>query len=150
VSSSTFSVALCGIKYFYQHTLQREWMTPALARAPKEKRLPTVLSREEVWQVLNRLRVPVYRACLSTIYACGLRVREGVHLQVGDIDSARMVVRVRQSKGHKDRDVPPESTLEMLRAYWCMHRYEQWLFPSPTKAGIPPCQASGSISVSSV
>ena len=83
VSSSAFSIALCGIKFFYERTLQREWTTFALARAPKEKRLPTVLSREEVRRILDCLRVPVYRACLSTIYACGLRIQEGVNLQVG-------------------------------------------------------------------
>jgi integrase/recombinase XerD len=151
VSSSAFSIALCGIKFFYERTLQREWTTFALARVPKEKRLPTVLSREEVRRILDCLRVPVYRACLSTIYACGLRIQEGVNLQVGDIDSARMVVRVRQGKGRKDRDVPlPVSTLEMLRQYWCTHRHPMWLFPSSTKAGISPCRASGSVSVSSV
>jgi site-specific recombinase XerD len=151
VSSSAFSISLCGIKFFYQHTLQREWVTFKLARAPKEKRLPVVLSREEVQQILGCLRLPVYRACLSTIYACGLRVREGVHLQVSDIDSTRMVVHVRQSKGRKDRDVPlPESTLGMLRQYWCTHRHEVWLFPARTTAGIAQCQASRPISVSSV
>jgi integrase/recombinase XerD len=151
VSSSTFSVALCGIKFFYQHTLQQGWVTLELARAPREKRLPVVLSREEVHQVLNCLRLPAYRACLSTIYACGLRVREGVNLQVGDIDSARMVIHVRQSKGRQDRDVPlPVSTLEMLRPYWCTHRHPVWLFPSRTAAGVPLCQANRPISVSSV
>ena len=143
-SSSAFAIALCGIKFFYEHTLQREWATFDLARAPKEKRLPVVLSREEVRQILNCLRLPVYRACLSTIYACGLRVQEGVHLQVGDIDSARMVVHVRQGKGRKDRDVPlPMSTLEMLRQHWRTHRHAVWLFPA-RKA------AAGSVSVSSV
>jgi len=159
VSASAFTIALCGIKFFYEHTLHREWRTFALARAPKEKRLPTVLSREQVRQILNCLRVPVYRACLSTmvrlcspqVYACGLRIQEGVNLQVGDIDSARMVVHVRQSKGRKDRDVPlPVSTLAMLRQYWCTHRHPQWLFPASTKAGISSSQASRPVSVSSV
>ncbi len=150
-SSSSFSIALCGIKFFYQHTLQQEWATFDLARAPREKRLPTVLSREEVRRILGCLRLPVYRACLSTIYACGLRVQEGVHLQVGDIDSARMVMHVRQSKGRKDRDVPlPESTLAMLREYWRTHRHPVWLFPARTGVGVPLCQASGPVSVSSV
>jgi len=150
-SSSAFSIALCGIKFFYQHTLQREWATFDLARAPREKRLPTVLSREEVRRILDCLRLPVYRACLSTIYACGLRVKEGVHLQVGDIDSARMVMHVRQSKGRKDRDVPlPESTLVVLRQYWCTHRHRVWLFPARTKVAVPLCQASRPVSVSSV
>jgi integrase/recombinase XerD len=151
VSSSTFSVALCGIKFFYQHTLQQEWVTLELARAPREKRLPVVLSREEVHQILNCLRLPIYRVCLSTIYACGLRVREGVSLQVGDIDSARMVIHVRQSKGRQDRDVPlPVSTLEMLRQYWCTHRHAVWLFPARPAAGVPLCQVSSPISVRSV
>jgi site-specific recombinase XerD len=150
-SSSAFSIALCGIKFFYQHTLQQEWVTLDLARAPREKRLPTVLSREEVRQILDCLRLPVYRACLSTIYACGLRVQEGVHLQVGDMDSARMVVHVRQSKGRKDRDVPlPVSALEMLRGYWVQHRHPVWLFPARTAVGVPLRQASGPVSVSSV
>ncbi len=143
-SPSAFSIALCGIKFFYQHTLQQEWVTFELARAPREKRLPTVLSREEVRQILNCLRLPVYRACLGTVYACGLRVQEGVHLQVGDIDSARMVVHVRQSKGRKDRDVPlPVSILEMLRQYWSQHRHAVWLFPSRRVVNRP-------VSVSSV
>lgn len=151
VSASAFTIALCGIKFFYEHTLQREWHTLELARAPKEKRLPTVLSREQVRQILNCLRVPVYRACLSTIYACGLRIQEGVSLQTGDIDSARMVVHVRQSKGRKDRDVPlPVSALEMLRQHWCMHHHPLWLFPASTKVGISPRQASRPVSVSSV
>jgi integrase/recombinase XerD len=90
VSTSAFTIALCGIKFFYERTLQRGWRTLELARAPKEKRLPVVLSREQVRQILNCLRQPVYRACLSTIYACGLRIQEGVNLRVGDIDSARM------------------------------------------------------------
>ena len=150
-SASAFAIALCGIKFFYEHTLQREWATFDLARAPREKRLPTVLSREEVRQILGCLRLPVYRACLSTIYACGLRVQEGVHLQVGDIDSARMLVHVRQSKGRKDRDVPlPVSILEMLRQYWCAHRHAVWLFPARTAGRVPFCQASSPVSVSSV
>ncbi len=103
-----------------------------------------MLSREEARQVLHCLRVPVYRACLSTIYACGLRVQEGVSLRVGDIDSGRMVVHVRQSKGRKDRDVPlPVSILKMLRQWWCTHRHAVRLFPGRRKGGAP-------LSVSSV
>jgi len=151
VSTSAFTIALCGVKFFYEHTLQRRWRTLELARAPKEKRLPLVLSREQVRQILNCLRLPVYRACLSTIYACGLRIQEGVNLRVGDIDSARMVVHVRQSKGQKDRDVPlAVSALEMLRRYWSLYRHPKWLFPASTKAGVSPSQASGPVSVSSV
>lgn len=150
-SRSACTIALCGLKFFYQHTLQRAWPTLELARVPRAKTLPVVLSREEVRRVLACLRLPVYRACLSTIYACGLRLQEGVCLQVGDIDSGRRVVRVRQSKGRKDRHVPlPVSTLDMLRGYWRSHRHAVWLFPARTADGLHPSQAERPVSVSSV
>ena len=142
---------MCAIKFFYERTLQREWATLALVRPQREKKLPVVLSVDEVRQILARVRRWRYRVCLSTIYACGLRVQEGVHLRVGDMDSARMVVHVRQSKGRKDRDVPlPVSALEMLRGYWVQHRHPVWLFPARTAVGVPLRQASGPVSVSSV
>ena len=100
---STIVVALCGIKFLYRHTLRREWPLLELVRPAQEKKLPTVLSCEEVQQILSCLQHPAYRACLTTIYACGLRLNEGVHLQVQDIDSARSMVHVRQAKGLKDR-----------------------------------------------
>ena len=75
VSASTMTVALCGIKFLYQHTLQREWRLLDLARAKQEKSLPAVLSVEEVARVLGCVHHPRYRACLTTIYACGLRIQ---------------------------------------------------------------------------
>jgi len=106
VSASAFRGALCGIKFFYQYTLKREWPTLDLVRPAKEKKLPVVLSVEEVHQVLGCVRRRHYRVCLTTIYSCGLRLQEGVHLQVADIDSARMLVHVHRGKGAKDRFVP--------------------------------------------
>lgn len=73
-SRSTITLALCGIKFFYERTLQRQWATLALLRPPQEKKLPVVLSVEEVRQILARVRRWRYRVCLSTIYACGLRL----------------------------------------------------------------------------
>jgi site-specific recombinase XerD len=88
---------------------------------------------------------------LNTIYACGLRVSEGVNLQVRDIDSERMVVHVRHGKGNKDRYVPlPQRILEMLREFWCTHRHPQWLFPFPTKAGVSPATAEKPMCVGGV
>ena len=142
VSNSTFSVALCGIKFFYQQTLGREWKTLELVRPVREKKLPVVLSRSEVRRVLSCVHRPHYRICLSTIYACGLRVSEGVYLQLRDIDSEHMQVHVRQPtrseeshgrrlKRSRERYVPlPVSTLRMLRQYWAMHRHPRWLFPT--------------------
>ena len=128
-SSSAITIALCAIKFFYEQTLHQEWPTLALVRPPRERKLPVVLSREEVHRILGRLRQPCYQACLSTIYSCGLRLQEGVHLQVSDIDSARMLIHVR-GKGNKDRYVPlPGRTLELLRAYWATHRHPVFIFP---------------------
>jgi len=138
VSRSTIVVALCGIKFLYSYTLRREWPLLELVRSAQEKKLPTVLSSEEVQQILGCLQHPTYRACLTTIYACGLRLNEGVHLQVQDMDSARMMIHVRQAKGLKDRYVPlPQAVLEILRCYWASHRHPQWLFPGAPPAGQP-------------
>jgi site-specific recombinase XerD len=138
VSASTMTVALCGIKFLYQHTLQREWRLLDLARAKQEKRLPAVLSAEEVARVLGCVHQPRYRACLTTIYACGLRIQEGVYLQVRDIDGSRGMLHVRKGKGSQDRYVPlPQATLELLRTYWRTHRHPLWLFPSRPPQGKP-------------
>lgn len=129
-SHSTATIDLCAIKFFFQNTLQRPWPSLQLMRPPKHRSLPVVLSREEVYRVLSCIRFPVYRACLSTIYSCGLRLSEGAFLRPQDIDSSRMMVRV-LGKGSKQRDVPlPERTLFMLRDFWRTHHSKQWLFPA--------------------
>ena len=131
VSRSTHTLALCGIKFFYEHTLKREWHTLDFARSTKEKKLPVVLSMQEVGAILRCVHYMRYRVCLTTIYACGLRLLEGVSLQVKDIDGQRRMIHVRQGKGGKDRYVPlPDSVLIMLRQYWATHRNPIWLFPS--------------------
>lgn len=137
VSRSTSTIALCGIKLFYEQTLQREWPVLQLVRPERERKLPVILSQAEVQHLLNCVRRLSYRACLSTIYACGLRRQEGVQLQVGDIDSSRMMLSVRQGKGCKDRYVPlPQATLELLRRYWVTHRHPVWLFPARHQGGL--------------
>ena len=128
---NTCTIALCGIKFFFQHTLGREWKTFDFLRPPKEKKLPVVLSLREVVRILACVHHPHYRVCLTTIYACGLRLLEGVCLQVKDIDSDRKTLHVCQGKGSKDRYVPlPEASLNMLRQHWLTHRNPVWLFPS--------------------
>lgn len=143
VARATATIALCGIKFFYERTLQRDWPTLRFVRPPREKKLPVILSRDEVRRILAAVRIPVYRACLTTIYACGLRLLEGAHLQVPDVDSARMLLHI-HGKGKKDRYVPlPAPTLERLRAYWVTHRSPVWLFPAPTRHGLPHALAHG-------
>jgi integrase/recombinase XerD len=131
-SRSATTIALCGIKFFFEHTLKRQWTTLTFVRPPREKKLPVILSLEEVRRVLRCLRLLSYRVCLSTIYSCGLRLQEGTRLQIPDIDSARMVLHIRHGKGGKDRYVPlPQRTLELLRQYWVTHRNPVLIFPAP-------------------
>lgn len=132
VSRSTCTIALCGIKFFYEQTLQRPWHTFELIRPAPEHKLPVVLSVPEVGRILTCVHLQRYRVCLSMIYACGLRLLEGVRLQVKDIDGDRKLLHVTQGKGSKDRYVPlPEACLGMLRQHWLTHRNRIWLFPSP-------------------
>jgi integrase/recombinase XerD len=150
-SRSASTIALCGIKFFYEHTLQRAWTTLTFVRPPREKKLPVILSIAEVRTILAHLKLLRYRVCLTTIYACGLRLQEGTHLQVPDIDSARLLVHVRGGKGAKDRYVPlPQPTLELLRQYWKTHRHPVWLFPAPGRGGIAMPTATAPMPRSSV
>jgi site-specific recombinase XerD len=129
-SRSTATITLCGIKFLYEVTLHKDWPVLDLVRPSKEHKLPPVLSHQEVARVLSAVRVPVYRCCLTTIYSCGLRLNEGVHLRVDQIDSGRMQLHIR-GKGNKDRYVPlAPRTLELLRNCWKVHRSPQWLFPA--------------------
>lgn len=136
VARATATIALCGIKFLFEHTLKRDWTTLRFVRPARERKLPVVLSREEVRRILAAVRIPVYRICLTTIYACGLRLLEGAHLQVSDVDGGRMVLHI-HGKGKIDRYVAlPEATLHMLREYWRTHRSQVWLFPAPTRHGL--------------
>jgi site-specific recombinase XerD len=136
IARPTATIALCGIKFFYEQTLKQPWPTLRFVRPPREWKLPVVLSRAEVRRILHEVRIPVYRACLTTIYACGLRLLEGTRLQVPDVDSGRLLLHI-HGKSKKDRYVPlPQSTLQLLRAHWRTHRSPLWLFPAPTRHGL--------------
>jgi site-specific recombinase XerD len=145
VARSTATVALCAIKFLFEHTLRQPWPSLDLLRPRPTHKLPIVLSVDEVWRILTQLRLPSYRACLSTIYTCGLRLHEGASLQVTQIDSARMQLYIRNGKGNKDRCVPlPPRTLALLRAQWLTHRNPIWLFPAAAR-GIDPHTATTSL-----
>ena len=150
-SRSASTIALCGIKFFYDHTRKREWTTLTFVRPPREQKLPVILSPEEVRTILAHLKLRRYRVCLTTIYSCGLRLQEGTHLQVPDIDSARLLVHVRCGKGAKDRYVPlPQRTLALLRQYWTTHRHPVWLFPAPGRSGLGMATATAPMPRNSV
>jgi integrase/recombinase XerD len=131
VAESTFRIHLYGIRFFYERTLKRPWPVFDLVRPRTLQKLPVVLSRREVRSLLALVEHPKARMCLQLIYACGLRLTEGTQLQVSDIDAQRMLVRVRQGKGGKDRLVPlAPRVLELLRAYWQRQRPRPWVFPA--------------------
>jgi integrase/recombinase XerD len=151
VSASTLTVALYGIKFFYEQTLQQPRKVLDLVRPPSDQKLPVVLTIEEVRQILSCVNFLRYRACLGTIYACGLRIQEGVHLQVKDIDAERGVIHIRNGKGGKDRYVPlPPPILKLLRRYWMTHRHPVWIFPSHWGAKGHPAQATKPMTVRGV
>ena len=129
-SWNVYRQARLALQFFYTVTLGREWVVEKIARPKEPKKLPVVLSREEMARFLDALNNPKHRALLMTAYAGGLRLSEVAHLRVEDIDSARMVVHVRQGKGHKDRDVMlSPRLLAVLREYWKACRPGPFLFP---------------------
>jgi integrase/recombinase XerD len=137
-SRNTMTIAICGLKFFYQQTLHRPWAILNIVRPAPEQKLPVILSLAEVRQILGCLKLPRYRVCLTIIYSCGLRLQEGTNLHVADIDSARQMIHVRHGKGAKDRYVPlPQRPLELLRQYWLTHRNPTLLFPSPGHGEVP-------------
>jgi site-specific recombinase XerD len=135
VARASFTIALCGIKFFFESTLHRDWTLFDVTRPAREKKLPVVLSRDEVHRIVACVRFPVYRTCLITIYACGLRLLEGARLAVPDVHGDRLLLHV-HGKGGQDRYVPlPTDTLTLLREYWRTHRSPLWIFPAPVRRG---------------
>lgn len=129
VSWSQFNQAVCALRFLYGKTLGRAELVPMLPFGKRPKKLACVLSPEEVAQLLEAARPGRERVLLQTAYACGLRLQEVLNLEVRDIDSARMLVHVRQGKGNKDRLVPLSlKLLTILREYWRVQRPARWLF----------------------
>jgi site-specific recombinase XerD len=136
LSPPTIKLYYYGIKFFFEKTLGREWHIFNVIKAHRTKQLPSVLSQEDIKKILSHVKNPCIGMCLTMHYSCGLRLSEGRNLQVSDIDSTRMVVRV-NGKGNKIRYVAlPNRSLALLREYWrkdrpdCSH---PWLFPSWVK-----------------
>jgi integrase/recombinase XerD len=130
VSWSLFNQTVCALRFFFSTTLGRPEVLPLIPYGKKPKTVPCVLSPEEVLRFIEAAPSCRDRMLLQTAYACGLRVLELLHLRVTDIDSARMVVIVRQGKGRKDRLVPlAPRLLAELRRYWLRQRPKTWLFP---------------------
>jgi site-specific recombinase XerD len=130
LSPSSVSVATGALRFLYKITLKRDWAVDEIPMPKRPFKLPVILSREEVTHFLDSINNIKHRAILMTAYAAGLRVSEVIHLKVTDIDSLRMMLRVDQGKGSKDRYVMlSPRLLEVLRAYWKALRPTLWLFP---------------------
>lgn len=136
VSWSHYNVTVCALRFLYRVTLGKDWPIKHIPYAKRPKRLPSVLSGEEVVRLLECVTNVRYRLVLMTMYATGLRVSEATRLRIEDIDSQRMTIHVRAGKGAKDRMVPLSPVLlEALRSYWRTARPTTWLFPGSGSGG---------------
>ena len=131
LAPNSIVLAVAALRFLYQVTLEKKWTFPEVLPLPrKPQKLPVVLSPEEVCRFLDCLESAKQSAVLTTCYAAGLRISEAVRLKPGDIDSQRMVIRVEQGKGQKDRYLMlSPRLLEILRSYWRVVRPKDWLFP---------------------
>jgi site-specific recombinase XerD len=137
VQRSTYIQAICGLRFFYRHTLRRNFDIDRIAMPRRERKLPMILSREEVKALLTAPKNLGHRAILAALYGSGLRVSEVTRLKVSDLDRGRGVIWVRGGKGRKDRQVMlADSLREVLIAYWRWKRPADWLFPGG-KTGRP-------------
>jgi integrase len=136
-SRSSSTQAICAIKLFWEKSLHRPWPAEvAFVRANPQFKLPVVLAAAEVRSILAAVPALDHRVVLVTIYSCGLRLSEGLNLEVGDIDSQRMLLHIRGGKGNRDRYVPlPQRTLSLLRECWKSHRHPRFLFPGRGHGG---------------
>jgi len=129
--TNTMRICYSAIKFFYLHVVERDWHIFKVLKAPSERRLPAVLTREEIDRIFAKITTFHNYVFHSTIYSCGLRLQEGLFLQVSDIDGTRKLIHVHRGKGAKDRYVPlPDNTLILLRRYWATHRNQDLIFPA--------------------
>ena len=130
-SWSAVKIDLYGLKFYYEHVLRKPWVAPGLIKPPRTQRLPDIVTIEEAKRIFAATRVVSYRVFFFTLYSLGLRLGEGLRLQVGDIDAARGRVHIRDAKGNRDRFVPlPQTTHRTLQRFWQVHRNPVLLFPN--------------------
>jgi site-specific recombinase XerD len=131
LTTNSIIVAMSALRFLYKITLKRNWSLDEVIPTPqKPQKLPVILSPEEVLHFLNCVRSRKHRVILTTCYAAGLRISEALALAPAAIDSKRMVIRVEQGKGQKDRyTMLSPKLLEILRAWWLIERPKDWLFP---------------------
>lgn len=137
VSYATYRQIVAALKFLYTVTLARGWEVERIAfPRHRQGRLAEVLRQDQLVQLFAALRRPKYRALLMSSYAAGLRISEACQLRVEDIDSRRMVIRVRYAKGAKQRyTILSRQLLTVLREYWKIERPPEWLFPAQGPSG---------------
>jgi len=129
-SQSVVVQSYSALKFFFEKTLDKPWNVSKIPRCRQRRKLPGVLSRQEVESILSATNNLKHRSILMTIYSGGLRISEATRLKVSDIDSGRMTIRVNEGKGLKDRyTLLGERNLEILRLYYKAYRPSEWLFP---------------------
>ena len=131
LSWSAVKLDLYGLKFFYTHVLNKTWSNLQLIKSPRTRRIPDIISVDEVQKLVMATDRLSYRVFFFTLYSMGLRLGEGLRLQIGDIDANHHRAHIRNAKGNKDRLVPlPHNTLRLLRRFWSLHRHPDFLFPS--------------------
>jgi len=134
---STFNQAVCALRFYYRHTQPMSWPVTAVPFGKRPKRLPTVLSRHDVDELIQCTENLKHRTFLMTLYSGGLRFSEAAHLRIPDIDSKRMMIRIASGKGSKERLVPlSPRLLKELRVYWRKYKPTDLLFPGKTPSKI--------------
>jgi len=134
-SWNTVKLDLYGLKYFYTNVLKKPWEDIPLIKPPKTSKIPDIVTIQQANRIFVATKIIDYKVFYFTIYSMGLRLGEGIRLKIGDIDSDRMRVHIRNAKGNKDRLVPlPHKTLQVLRQYWCSHKHPEFIFPGRKKA----------------
>ncbi len=142
-SWSTVKLDLYGLKFYYAHVLRAPWVDVDLIKPPKARRLPNIVTVDQAKRLFMATHTLSYRVFYFTLYSLGLRLGEGLRLEVGDIDARRRRVHIRDSKGNKDRFVPlPEATLDLLRRFWSVHHNPVLLFPNRQGGLKGACQAA--------
>ncbi len=135
-SWSTVKVDRNGLQFFYKHVLKKEWNWLEIIKPPQAKTYPDVLTLKELERLINGTRERRYQTFILVCFSMGLRLGEALSIKVGDIDSERGLLHVRQAKGKKDRFVIlPQMALQALRDYWVTHRNPEWLFPQGRNPG---------------
>ena len=134
LSWSAVKLDLYGLKFFYTHVLNKPWVDIPMIKPPRCTRIPDIVTMAEAQQLFMSTRKLSYRVFYFTIYSMGLRLGEGLNLELADIDATRMRVHIRNAKGNKDRLVPlPINTLQVLRQFWALHRHPAFMFPNRTR-----------------